>query len=92
MDYKANNNKVYVPVVVSFTEDGEMRPRSVIWEDGHIFTIDRVLDIRPSAAQKAGGQGDKYTVKINGKVSAIYFERTAALSGASVGRWFVERA
>lgn len=86
-----NSDKVYVPVVVSFSEEGEMRPRSLIWEDGQIFTIDRVLDVRPSPARKVGGQGDKYTVKINGKVSAIYFERSAALNGPVLGRWFVER-
>jgi hypothetical protein len=52
-----NSDKVYVPLVVSFSEEGEMRPRSIIWEDGLIFTIDRVLDVRPSPARKVGGQG-----------------------------------
>ena len=46
------NAKVYVKVNVTFDEDGLMLPRSLIWEDGHPYKIDRVLDIRPAYAEK----------------------------------------
>ncbi len=39
---------------------------------------------------KAGGQGDRYTVWIRGKQSYLFFERSGALSGNNLGRWFVE--
>ena len=55
--------KVYVPVLVEHTEDGEMLPRMVTWTDGQKFEIDRVSAIRPSFAAKAGGQGDRYTIR-----------------------------
>ena len=86
-----NTAKVYVPVEVSFGEDGQMLPQAITWEDGRQYAIDRVSDIRPAPALKAGGQGDRYTVWIGGHMSYLFFERSAAVSGCSLGRWFVER-
>ena len=63
------NIKVYVEVNASFGEDGQMLPKSLIWEDGITYNIDKVTDIRQAAAMKAGGQGDRYTIIINGKQS-----------------------
>lgn len=83
--------KVYVSVAAFFGEDGSIKPTEITWEDGRRYPIDRVLDIRQAAAMKAGGQGDRYTVQINGKQSFLFFERSANLSGSRLGRWFVER-
>jgi hypothetical protein len=83
--------KVYVDVGVDFTSEGVMLPRVITWEDGHKYEIDRVSDIRPAAARKAGGQGDRYTVWIGGRQSYLFFERSAKLQGNDIGRWFVER-
>ncbi len=83
--------KVYVPVEVQFRSDGTMLPRMITWEDGTKFEIDRVSDIRQAAAMRAGGQGDRYTIFINGKQSYLFFERSANQSGNNIGRWFVER-
>lgn len=85
------NLKVYVAVKVDFNEDGIMLPRTITWENGHEYEIDRVLDIRQAAAMKAGGQGDRYTVRINGKQSYLFFERSTSQTGNNIGRWFVER-
>ncbi len=87
----SNNLKVYVPVDVEFRSDGTMLPRIIVWEDGTKYEIDRVLDIRQAAAMRAGGQGDRYTVMIDGKQSYLFFERSASLTGNNIGRWFVER-
>lgn len=86
-----NDLKVYVDVIVSFRNDGVMLPRQITWEDGHKYEIDRVSDIRPAAAARAGGQGDRYTVWINGQQSYLFFERNCSLIGNNIGRWFVER-
>ena len=83
--------KVYVAVRADFREDGVMLPRVITWGDGRKYEIDRVTDIRQAAAMKAGGQGDRYTVMINGRQSYLFFERSAAVSGNNIGRWFVER-
>ena len=83
--------KVYVAVKADFNEDGIMLPREITWEDGTKYAIDRVLDIRQAAAMKAGGQGDRYTVRINGSQSYLLFERSTNQTGNNLGRWFVER-
>ena len=91
MSSTTNPLKVYVAVEVEFTEDGTMLPRIITWEDGHKYTIDRVIDIRQAAAMKAGGQGDRYTIVVSGQKSYLFFERSTNLSGNNLGRWFVER-
>ncbi len=88
---KWNNYKVYVPVSTDFDVDGRMLPRSITWEDGTTYDIDRVKSIRPGFAAKAGGQGDKYTILVNGRETNIFFERAATISGNVIGRWYVER-
>lgn len=74
-----------------FNSDGVMLPRSLIWEDGITYEIDRVVDIRPSYAAKAGGQGDRYTIMVHGQRKFLFFERTTNMTGNIIGRWFVER-
>ena len=88
---KTENAKVYVGVRAAFDPEGRMLPRELIWEDGTVYAIDRVLDVRQAAAMKAGGQGDRYTISVCGKQSYLFFERSAARTGSCIGRWFVER-
>ena len=91
MKQEPNNIKVYVAVKADFREDGIMLPRVITWENGDKYEIDRILDIRQAAAMKAGGQGDRYTVRINGQQSYLFFERNTTQTGNNIGRWFVER-
>ena len=86
-----NNIKVYVGAKARFNADGLMIPTSVIWDDGHEYEIDKVSHVCQAAAQKAGGQGDRYTIWVNGKQTYLFFERSAALTGNNLGRGFVER-
>ena len=83
--------KVYVTVKADFREDGIMLPREITWEDGEKYEIDRVSDIRQAPALKAGGQGDRYTIWIGGHQRYLFFERSMAIAGNNIGRWFVER-
>lgn len=85
------NVKVYVEVTAEFDEDGRMLPKLIKWEDGTKYIVDKVTDIRQAAAMRAGGQGDRYTVLIDGKQSYLFFERSTNLTGNVIGRWFVER-
>lgn len=87
----ANDAKVYVPVNVIFDSQGEMRPTKLLWEDGQVYDIDKVMQVRPSPALKAGGQGDRYTVRINGRDTYLFFEHNPDMSSSVPGRWFVER-
>jgi hypothetical protein len=87
----ARDKKVYVKVTAAFGSDGRLTPLSLIWEDGQEYHIDRVLDVRPSPALKAGGQGDRYTIRTCGKESFLFFERSPKINDPNLGRWFVER-
>ena len=86
-----NRIKVYVPVKVDFRADGVMLPRIITWEDGHEYEIDKITDIRQAAAMRAGGQGDRYTISVQGKQSYLFFERSPNQTGNYIGKWFVER-
>ena len=83
--------KVYVPVKADFDADGNIIPTEITWEDGRRYQIDKVLKIRQAAAMRSGGQGDRYTIMINGQQSYLYFERSTNLTGNNLGKWFVER-
>ena len=90
LNCQQNNLKVYVQVNVDFREDGVMLPREIIWEDGVTHEINKVTRICQAAAMRAGGQGDHYTIKVRGKVSDLFFERSANQTGNNIGRWFLE--
>ena len=87
----ANNAKVYVEVISVTKPDGLMLPRALVWEDGQKYKIDKVSQIKQAAAMKAGGQGDRYTIWVNGQQSYLFFERNGSIAGNNIGRWFVER-
>lgn len=84
--------KVYVSVDVAFTEDGQMVPRSIHWEDGSKYEVDKTIDVRSAPAAKAGGQGDRYEIRINGRTTYIFFEHSPEFGSPILGRWFVERS
>lgn len=73
--------KVYVPVTLDVDSDGNIYPRSIVWEDGHVYEIDRLKYRCHAASTKVGGCGMRYTVMIEGKETYLFEED---------GRWFVE--
>ncbi len=75
------SRKVYVEVAAVFTAAGQVLPTQIRWEDGTVFPIDRVTDIRRAAATKAGGYGLRYTVRIRGQQTFLFLDED---------RWFVE--
>ena len=74
--------KTYIEVLASFTPDGTILPREVIWSDGRRFAVDRVKDVRRAASLKAGGHGLRYKCMILGRERFLFLEDD--------GRWFVE--
>ena len=86
----STSERVYVDVKAAFNAAGSLMPLEIKWIDGNVYEIDKVTDIRQAAAMKAGGQGDRYEVWIRGKQTYLFFERSKALSGNNLGRFFVE--
>lgn len=95
MDRTPRPIKVYVSVDVAFDDSGRMRPRVIHWEDGGRYKIDKVLDVRPAPAVRAGGQGDRYKIRLLGKDTCretyLFFEYNTDCASQIPGRWFVER-
>ena len=74
--------RIKLNIVVLHTEDGKSIPKTILWEDGRRFSIDKVLDIRKAAALKCGGIGTRYICKVCNKEVAIFDED---------GCWFLEK-
>ena len=86
------SDNVYVHVNADFDTSGNILPRSIVWEDGHTYSIDRVLDMKPSFSAKAGGCGDMYLVRIRGTECHLFFEHSSSDRSLAMGRWFMARA
>lgn len=74
--------KVYVDVMAEFTQEGKLIPKSIKWEDGRTFEIQKITDVRRAASLKAGGVGMRYTCLICGQSKFLYYEEN--------NLWFVE--
>lgn len=73
--------KVFVSVTVKYSAIGEVLPLSIEWEDGRVFAVDRVLDVRKAASLKVGGRGTRYTCRVMGRQTFLFEDGQ---------RWFVE--
>ena len=73
--------KKYVDMIVRYFPDGTIKPMAVWWEEGKVYEIDRIIDVRPAASLKAGGAGIRYTCRIQGHETFVWLEDS---------RWFVE--
>lgn len=73
--------KVFVKVLSETDTTGAVRPVSITWEDGRVYPIDRVTDVRRAASMKAGGMGMRYTCIIRNRTVFLFFEEP---------RWFLE--
>ncbi len=74
--------KIYVDVNATFTKDGRLLPKSIIWKDGRRYEIQRIKQITRAASLRAGGVGLRYTCIIEGQESHLYYEEN--------NMWFVE--
>ena len=75
--------KVYVDVSADFSSDGgNPIPRSLIWEDGRRYEIDRIKQIERCANRRAGGAGIMYVCEAAGREFHLYYEENY--------KWFLE--
>ena len=73
--------KKYVEVVADFSPEGEVRPLCIVWDTGVRYQIDRVLDARQAHSLKTGGTGIRYTIRVGGHDTCLWYEGPP---------WFVE--
>ena len=75
--------KVYVKVLMIQDESGNIQPLQIVWEDGKVFDVDKVIYRCRASSTKVGGTGIRYTVRISGKETFLYYSEDE-------NRWFVE--
>lgn len=74
--------KKTVTVTAEHNWDGKIKPLSITWEDGRVFIIDRIMDVRLAATPKMSGKGLRYTCRICGKQVYLFHD---------LGQWYIER-
>ena len=72
----------YLKVVAEYDTNGQCRPLLVKREDGKVFSVDHISDVRQAPAIASGGLGIRYTCKIGGRPYYLFNDE---------GRWFIER-
>ena len=70
-----------VTVLARMLTTGNMVPLEIVWDDGRVFKIDKVLSKEKRASLKGGGKGTRYTVRVMGQERYLFFDD---------GIWFVE--
>lgn len=83
--------KRYVEVIAKFDINGKVIPLSIIWEDGRIFEVDKILDMRQAVSLKAGGTGYRYLVLIKGNRRYLFCEGQNLKNKHSLCKWFIEK-
>ena len=79
----STRRKQYVEVVTLTSPEGSVTPLEVVWTDGRHFVIDKVLGCQQAHSSRTGGTGLRYTVRVGGHETYLYYE-------AFRGKWFVE--
>jgi len=72
--------KVPVSVLTQFGTAGDAHPLSITWEDGRVYPIEAVMELR---AARTAANRFRYTVRIRGQDTYLY--RTG-------DKWFMESA
>lgn len=61
--------KVPVGVLVQFGSSGDAIPISVTWEDGRVYPIESIIELRPA---RTSGSRFRYTVRIHNQDTYLY--------------------
>ena len=75
--------KVYVKVVMIQDEEGNILPLQIVWDNGTVYDVDKVVYRCRASSTKVGGTGMRYTVRISGKETFLYYSEDE-------NRWFME--
>ncbi len=78
---KRNPEKIFLTVRADHLPDGRVVPRMFRVGDDRPVMIDRIVDVCQAPALKMGGQGTRYTCRIEGKEIYLFHDREL---------WFME--
>ena len=74
--FKEHTMKIYIGVTASINPEGIQTPKSVTWEDGSVYEIDRIL------SAKERGFDICYRVLMYGREKVLFLDKDK--------RWFIE--
>ena len=63
-----------ITVIAKMKENNLVVPIQIVWDDGRVFEIDKILDIRKAASTKGGGKGIRYLVEIKNQERYIWLD------------------
>jgi len=76
--------KVRVGVYLFTSEYGKTTPIALVWEDGRVFKIDKVISVKNCNPKYVGAVSpEQYEIKIGGSVRYLYYENY-------INKWFIE--
>ena len=77
--------KVYVGVYTFTDTGGSSRPVSLVWKDGRVYRINKILSVKSAPPDHEGGLvAIRYEVDIEGHIKILYYE-------SYLNKWFVEK-
>ena len=82
-EYGGPRRKRYVDVVTLTSADGVVTPLRIDFDERRHFAVDKVLECRQAHAARTGGCGLRYTVRVSGRTTWLWFDSYRR-------RWFVE--
>jgi hypothetical protein len=75
--------KKYVDVQCLYTKEPKVIPLIIYFDEYHKYEVDKVIDVRKGASLKVGGQGLRFTVRVCGKETFLFYD-------SCDNKWFVE--
>ena len=83
--------KIYVEVEALFDIEGTVIPKSIVWGNGKVYNIDKILDVRQACSLHSGGAGTRYTIKIGGNVRYLFCEGQNVMKHHGFCKWFISK-
>ncbi len=68
---KSSNKVSYLKVLAEMSPERAILPRKIIWEDGRVFDVEKITDIRRGLVKEVGELCMKYYCRINGYYKVI---------------------
>ena len=82
----SRNLPIYVGVTARFDKSGHATPLEIIWTDGTVFPIEKVITHQNAHIPFHGSPGVMFTVQVKGQIRYLYHED----GHYDVMRWMVE--
>ncbi len=74
--------KQYVDVICMYQRNGQIKPLSVLWNNGCEYRIDRITQVVPATSSYSGHKGLRFTCMFGCNERYLFLDE---------GKWFIEQ-